>query len=382
MSYPKVSVKVTNGNLLRSIAVEDSVGALVATVSTQSLVGVAKQVYSLVDAESKGYTAEEEPFVHDLIKEFYNELGGNQRLFIFGTPETMTMTDALSATTANGVIKLLNAGGGDINLVAIARKPSESYDAGKDFLDSDVPAAVTACKSLCEAQQTANTPIRIFIEGRVADASVDNTYKPSEAENGFAAIVLGGTKADGSAAVSVALARACKYGAHVKLGSGQNGALSVQQIYIGNQTMEERLDMETLHDAGFLTFQHRPGAAGYYFGRDNMCSSDDYAILVHGRIIDKAQRLAAAAYLPYIEDSVRVNSDGTLDDGDTAYLENVLESALLNYMSGQISDVEVVIDTDQDIINTSTLQVGCRVLPLGYSTWIIVTLGLASQLSE
>lgn len=382
MAYPKVSVNVTNGNLLRSIAVEDSVGALVATVSTASLIGVVKQVYNLADAESKGYTEAAEPFMHGLIKEFYNELGGNQRLFVFGTPETMTMTDAVTGTTANGIKKLLNAASGDITLVAVARKPAANYAAGTDFLDTDVPAAVTASLSLCQAQQAAITPVRLFIEGRIANESVDNDYEPNEANNGFAAVVLGGTKADGSAAVSVALARACKYGAHIKLGSGQNGALSVSQIYIGASTMESRLDMETLHDAGFLTFQRRPGAAGYYFGRDNMCSADDFAILAHGRVIDKAQRVAAAAYLPYIEDTVRVNSDGTLDDGDTAYLENVLKSAILNSLSGQISDVEVVINTDQDIVNTSTLQVGCRVLPLGYSTWIVVTLGLTSQISE
>ncbi len=381
MAYPKVSVNVTNGNLLRSIAVEDGVGAIVGTVSTASLIGVVKQVYSLADAESKGYTEEAEPFMHGLVKEFYNELGGNQRLFLFGTPETMTMADIVSSTNENGIKKLLNEAGGDITLVAIARKPSGNYDAGDGFLDTDVAATVTASLALCQAQQAANTPVRLFIEGRIANDSADNDYEPNEANNGFAAVVLGGTKNDGSAAVSVALARACKYGAHIKLGSGQNGALSVQQIYIGTQTMEERLDMETLHDAGFLTFQRRPGAAGYYFGRDNMCSTDDFSILAHGRVIDKTQRVAAAAYLPFIEDTIRVTPEGKLDEGDTAYLENVLKSAVINALSGQISDVEVVIDTDQNIVNTSTLQVGCRVLPLGYSTWIVVTLGLTSQIN-
>lgn len=381
MSYPKVSVNVGNGNLLRQIAVEDGVGALVATVSTAALIGEVKQVYSLSDAESKGYTVEVEPFMHGLIKEFYDELGGNQRLYVFGTPETMTMADAVSNTNADGIKKLLNAAGGDITLVAIARNPAALYEAGSKFLDTDVAATVTACKTLCQAMQAANTPIRLFIEGRVVNEETANDYEPNESTNGYAAVVLGGTKDDGSAAVSVALARACKYGAHIKLGSGQNGSLSVQQVYIGSSVMEERLDMETLHDAGFLTFQRRPGAAGYYFGRDNMCASDDFDILAHGRVIDKAQRVAAAAYLPHIEDIVRVNSDGTLNDGDTAYLENVLKTAILNSMSGQISGVEVVINTNQDIVNTSTLQVGCRILPLGYSTWIVVTLGLTSQIN-
>lgn len=74
MPYPKVTVKVTNGNLLRSITVEDGVGAIAATVSTAALKGETQQVYSLKDAVSKGYTEDAEPFMYKLIKEFYSEL--------------------------------------------------------------------------------------------------------------------------------------------------------------------------------------------------------------------------------------------------------------------------------------------------------------------
>lgn len=253
MSFPQVKVNVANGNLMQSVAVLDSVPALMLTVSTEELVAKTQEVYSLADAESKGYTAEAEPFAHHLIEEYYNELGGNQRLFIFGTAASMTMAEALTATEANGVSKLLRDGRGDINLIAIARKPQTGYQPGTAFLDSDVPAAVTACKTVGEAMQTANTPVRFIIEGRVANAGKTNDYKPQDATNGYACVLLGGTSPDGSAAVSVLLARACKYGSHIKVGNGQNGVLSVQQVYIGADKYEDRVDMETLHDAGFLT---------------------------------------------------------------------------------------------------------------------------------
>lgn len=383
MPYPKVTVKVTNGNLLRSITVEDGVGAIAATVSTAALKGETQQVYSLKDAVSKGYTEDAEPFMYKLIKEFYSELGGNMRLFVFGLAAETSMAEAVDSTNEQGLIKMLTAAGGDITLVALARKPTDGYDAGAAFLDSDVSATVTASLALCQNMQQKNTPIRLLIEGRVANGAVANTFKPSEGSNGYAAVVLGGTSNDGSAAVSVALARACKYGAHIKIGSGQNGALSaVSQVYIGNDRIEDRLDMETLHDDGFLTFQVRAGAAGYYFGRDNMCSSDDYSILVHGRIIDKATRVIAAAYLPYIEDIIHLNSDGSIDALDAQNLENVLGTAINANMGEQISDSKVVIDTNQNIVNTSKLEVGCRILPLGYSTWINVTLGLTAQTAE
>lgn len=380
MSFPQVKVNVANGNLMQSVAVLDSVPALMLTVSTEELVAKTQEVYSLADAESKGYTAEAEPFAHHLIEEYYNELGGNQRLFIFGTAASMTMAEALTATEANGISKLLRDGRGDINLIAIARKPQTGYQPGTAFLDSDVSVAVTACKTVGEAMQTANTPVRFIIEGRVANAGKTNDYKPTDATNGYACVLLGGTSPDGSAAVSVLLARACKYGSHIKVGNGQNGVLSVQQVYIGADKYEDRVDMETLHDAGFLTFMHRPGSAGYYFGRDNMCSKDDFRILVHGRVIDKAQRIAAATYAPYIETGITMNADGTVNATEAADIENTLEQAVLAAMGDQISQVKVYVDLNQDIINTSTINIQLRIMPLGYLTWITVSLGLAATL--
>lgn len=381
MPFPGVKVNVTNGNLQAQITVLDSVPALAATVATSGLIGKVQEVYSLADAESKGYTEEAEAFIHGLIADYYAELGGQQRLFVYGTADSMTMAQALTPGTDKGVEQLLRTVGGDISLLAIARKPGDSYDAGDGFLDTDVQAAVTACKSLCGAQQAANTPLRVFIEGRVTNDTVANEYKPNEAANGFAAVVLGSTTPDGPAAVSVALARACKYGAHVKLGNGQNGALSVQQIYIGGQAMEERTDMETLHDAGFLTFMHRPGAAGYYFGRDNMCATDDFRILAHGRVMDKAQRVTAQAYLPFVESDIRMEADGTVNASDASYIEGVLDSALRSSLGGQVSDIKVDIPLAQDVIDTSELNVNVSVQPLGYLTWITVTLGLAATIS-
>lgn len=380
MPFPGVNTHVSNGNLLQPIAVLDAVPALMVTVSTPALVAATVEVYSLADAESKGFTEAAEPFAHKQLSEYYNELGGKQRLFVFGTPDSMTMADALTYTEANGVSKLLRAGLGDINLLGIVRKPAANYNPGNAFLDADVAAAVTASKSVAEAMQVANKPLRLFIEGRVADASKPNAYKPNEATNGFAGVVLGGTANDGSAAVSLALARACKYGAHTKLGSGENGALSASQIYIGTDKLEDRVDMETLHDAGFITFMHRPGSAGYFFGVDNMCSKDDFHILVHGRVIDKAQRIAVEAYQPYVENGIRMEQDGSINATEAADIEAALKAAILAAMSEQISQVEVNVPLDQDVINTSSLSVEVKVMPLGYLSWITVNLGLAANL--
>lgn len=380
MKLPGVTINVANGNLMQDVAVADAVPALVATVKTTSFVGKTAEIYSLEDAVSQGYTESAEPFMYNLVREYYNELGGKQLLYIYGIAQAMTMTKALTATEANSVAKLLLETEGEVNLIAIARNPESGYAAGSGFLDKDVETAVTASKALAENYQSQNKPFRVLIEGRVANESVSNTYKPSEAGNGFAGVVLGGTSAGGSGAVSIALARAVKYPAHIKIGNGQNGPLSALQIYIGTKPLEERSDIEALHEAGFIVFTHRSGSTGYYFGVDNMCESGDYRILVHGRVIDKVQRIAAKAYLPFIENDMRMESDGSINASDAIYLQSVLESAIRAEMSEQISDIKVNVPVKQDVINTSTVNIQVSVLPLGYSSYININLGLTTQL--
>ena len=382
MAFPGAKIKVSSGNLLREIAVLDAVPCLAATVKETSNIKVLRQVYSLQDAEQKGYTEAKEPFMWGLIKEYYEELGGKQLLYIYGTAETATMADVLNVTNADGLAKALTESNGEINLVAVARKPASGYNAGAGFLDTDVATAVGKAKVLGQTQQAKNNPLRVFIEGRVAAEDATNTYKPSEQANGYAAVVLGSTRADGSAAVSLALARAVKYPAHVKIGSGQNGSLSAERIYIGTKPIENRLDMENLHDAGFMTFHHRIGEAGYFFGVDKMCTDEDFRILAHGRVIDKAQRIATIAFQPFVENFVTLKSNGTINDSEASYIENTIESSLLTGLKGQVSDVAVKVDAEADLVNTSTLPIEIKVLPLGYLTWITVGLGLTASIKK
>nr|DAP48353.1 MAG TPA: tail sheath protein [Bacteriophage sp.] len=383
MGFPGAKITVSNGNLLREITALDAVPCLVATVKEVGNINALRPIYNLQDAEQKGYEKDKEPFMWGLIKEYYQELGGKQLLYIYGTKADKTMESVLDVTSADGLQNALRQSNGAINMVAVARSPEAAYNAGTDFLDTDVAKAVAKAKILAETQQSKNMPLRIFIEGRVANEEATNNYKPKEQANGYAAVVLGGTtKGNGSAAVSLALARAVKYPAHVKLGSGQNGALTAENIYIGSKPIEKINEMETLHDAGFLTFHHRTGVAGYFFGVDNMCSDDDFRILVHGRVIDKAQRIASIAFQPFVENFVTLKSNGSINDSEASYIENVIESSLWAGLRGQVSDIAVEVDRSVNLANTSNLPVDIKVLPLGYLTWINIRLGLTATINK
>lgn len=377
---PKVTVDVASGNLQRQVQVIDGVAGLVGT--SVGKIGVIETVYNYDDAVAKGYTLIGEPFINKAIQLFYEELGGNQALVILGVEDTMTLTQMVTSTNANGLKKLLNASQGAITVVGLIRKPSEVYTMEADhFLDSDVEDALLASKTLGQYQQSINKPVRMLIEGRTNDLTAE-LFQPKTVGNGFAGVVLGSNLNDGSGAVALALARAVKYASHVKLGNGQNGALTIPQAYIGDKTIEEYFpeELDAFANAGYIIMHRRDGAAGYYFARDNMATADDFKILVHGRVIDKAQRIAVATATPMLETDVRVNDDGTLNAADAKHLEDTIKLQLKSQLAGQVSNSDVIVPTGVDIINTSTGGIEVKVLPLGYLTWIKVTIGLTANL--
>lgn len=379
---PKVNVAVTNGNLQRQVQILDGVAGLVGTSATK--IGQIVTVYNYDDAVAKGFTAEAEPFLNSAIALFYQELGGNQELNILGVEDTMTLAQMVTATNANGLKKLLNAKQGTITVVGLIRQPGEAYTMEEDhFLDQDVEAALLASKTLGQYQQSINKPVRMLIEGRTNDLEAE-LFEPNTVGNGFAGVVLGSNTDDGSSAsgVALALARAVKYGSHIKLGNGQNGALTIPQAYIGDKTIEDYFpeQLDAFANAGYIIMHHRDGSAGYYFGRDNMATDDDFRILVNGRIVDKSQRIAVATATPLLETTVRVDADGKINATDAKHLENEISQQLLSQMSGQISAVDVNVPTDVDVINTSTGEIEVKVLPLGYLTWLKVTIGLTSNI--
>ncbi len=113
---------------------------------------------------------------------------------------------------------------------------------------------------------------------------------------------------------------------------------------------------------------------------DTMAGADDYRILVHGRLMDKAQRIATATTSALIETSVRMEKDGSINKADATYLEDLVKAQIRSKMEGQISNVDVLVPTDQDLINTSTLSIQIKIQPLGYMTWIAITMGLTKSI--
>lgn len=378
---PKVTANVTNGNLLRRIVVTDGVAGLVGTAQSSENIGKVNTVYSITDAENKGYTEDSEPFLYRHVSEYYDELGGSQALYLLGVEDTMVMADMVDVNNKNGAVKLLTEMQGSVNIIGICRNPVDGYDAGSGFLDVDTENALVKSKALAEYQQSINRPVRFLIEGRVNDVE-ETIFQPITAENTFSGVVLGGSKSGGSASVGQLLGRACKYPAHIKIGSGQNGSLSNITSYIGDKKLEEfsPAEMDAFSEAGYIHQHIREGIAGYFYSVDRMAGTDDFRNFALGRLIDKAQRITTTTTMPFLESSVRITSEGTINEADAMYIEQNIKAQLLTQMSEQVSGVDVVVPTDQDLINGNTIEIEVKIQPLGYMTWIVVKLGLTKTL--
>lgn len=496
MSVPHVSILYANGNLLAEVAVLDGIAGFVGTGSTPALLGQPKTIFSLAEAEELGITEDDEPTAHRHLKEFYAEVGGTMEAHIMLVPDTMTMADMLDITNLNGAIKLRDYAQGRVRLLSVFRTPDSGYDAGTGMFDDDVEDAVLASKTFAEACVTALIPLRIVIEGRVANfdtpatgtilvttagtngntitARVDeggvspvtigaytvqtsdttamvaaglraaiialtgttdytatvsgstvtvrpvgkgaeandytlsivvtgttagtvtsfaggsdyvtNTLVASSLSNGYAAVLVGGTLNDGSASVGAFLGRLCKYGAHIKPGKVANGPLTIADCYIGDEYIGKKdgersisdARISALHGQGFVSFMKHPGKAGYYFGIDHMCSTDDYRRMAYGRVIDKAAIIAAAVYIEELEGEVEIDAEGKIDSLALAALETTIKQQINLGMAGQFSQLIVSINPNQNITATETLTVKLRLQPLGYKTFIDVDLGLAA----
>lgn len=379
MSFPKISVGYSNGNLLQDIAAIDGIAGLVVSVVTPALIGIPLKVFSLADAENQGIIAAAEPFAHRHIAEFYGEVGGNQLLWILGTAQTMTMASALDQTNIAGAIKLIIAADSSIRLLAISRLADAAYVPGISFLDADVPAAVGHAKTFCLAQLAALRPLRVLIEGIVANEASLDIYQPNQASAGFAGVVLGSSMADGQASIGVALGRAVKYGAEIKIGKVANGPLSISDAYIGTKNIKHVLALETLHDMGYITFMKHPQKGGIYFGIDHMATIADDRLLAYGRVLDKATVITAATYIEEIENDVDLDPvTGFMDETSIKHLEGKIRQQINAGMGNQISGLKVVINPAQDVENTSAITISLGVIPKGYTSYINVILGLSA----
>lgn len=394
MALPGVNINILNGQLGRVAASEDGVaGMIIGGVAPSGLtLMMPKQIFTLQDAVDLGideaFDTSNSVEMYKQIKQFYDQAGKGQELWIMIVAQTTTFVDMLDKA-GNIAPALLDAASGRIRLLGVTRVPDGAYTPTYTTgLDDDVTTAISNAQALANEKRTEYAPLRILIEGRDYQGVPGDLEDLTQRSDNAVMIMLGSVSNTASAALGLALGRASGTPVQRNLGRVKDGDLGIDEAYLGSDLEETHslAERSAIHNKGYVFLRSYVGKAGYFFSDDVMATAttDDYANLARGRVIDKALRIAYITYVNELLDEVQIDPDtGQLEPSIMKSFQTSVESAIDGQMtqSGEIVAVEAEIDPAQNVLANDQIEIDLAVTPVGYAKTIIVNLGLFNPAS-
>lgn len=390
MARPAVSIGLGTGALGRRAASLDGVALLVMTASADYLAAATSLTLvcnQLKDVEAAGLTSaadtENDARIWEHVKDFYVD-GSGPELHILLLPEATTLTNLFSVGNAAQVAlaNYLRDQGGRIRLVGVATNPTAADTTVASGISADLLAAIPLAQALADAEFELRRPVQLVLEGRAFAYSATITDLRTKGASSVSvcigqdklrrnALADGGHTNLGYAQVGRVLSRLARIPVMRNLGRVRDGKLKgIEQgalsagAAFGTLTSTE---LDAMHDKGYIFYLKHPRRDGYYFNYDSTCTalSDDYYRISQRRPIDKAAMAAHDAYLDELLDEVEIGADGKLPIIEVARFTNVLENAVATAMQGEVSNVEVIVNDDQDVLTTDTIEARLDITPMG-----------------
>lgn len=388
---PYVKIDYGNGALGQAIASADGLLCLVVVgaVAVADKFDLAKYypLRKYGDLENLGITAENNPEVEKLVKDFYTEAQEGTKVYLIGYPDTLTMSAVLNKNNpySRNVIEATN---GEIRGLIVTSKAGENL-AVTDGLDEDLEAAKLNAQALGDwSAEVRFAPIFTLIDGLNfsgdPEALVDMT---KQAYNRVGIVIGDNTQGSANQALGLVAGRIATSSVQRNIGRVGDGSLNVLAMYAGDKIVE-LADIETILGKGYITFRTFTGMSGYYIADDPLATkpTDDYNQITRRRVIDKAYRIAYAVLIEKLLDEIPVNSDGTMIETYARAFELAVENAIVTNMTanGELSTdpadttdrgVECKVDRTINVLATNKVEVELRVRPHGYAKYINVLLG-------
>ena len=396
MAYPGVYITVANNSGPVVLSGDKITGMILTSDAAPSGLAhaTAKKIFSLKEAEELGIdaafdTAENSHAYRNLL-EFYDAAPVGTPVWIMVLPSTETITDMCDKTN-DFAAKLVDAAQGEIKVLGVSRIPDSGYmESTTNGLDDDVITAVAKLHALAEEKAGQMMPFRGILEGRSYQGDPALLEDLRAMTHNRAGVTLVSSENavdgshDGSASIGMLLGRIASIGVQRNIGRVKDGPLPIQQAYLSDGTTVEdaALELEAIHDKGYITARTFFGKAGYFFGDDPMATGldDNYRNLSLGRTIDKAILLAYLTYVEEVQDDFPVDDEGNINPGllksYQASIERAIEVNMLN--DQEISGVNVYIDPAQDVITTGKIEVELNITPVAYAKEISVKIGFTN----
>ena len=139
---------------------------------------------------------------------------------------------------------------------------------------------------------------------------------------------------------------------------------------------------ETLNTYAYIFLRKFTNLTGSYWSDSPTCitASSDYCKIENNRVYNKITRNVRASMLPALSSPIKVNANGTLSNATIGYFES-LANAPLEQMEadGEISDYKIIINPNQDVLSTSTLELTLQNVPMGVARIIKVNVGFVKS---
>lgn len=141
------------------------------------------------------------------------------------------------------------------------------------------------------------------------------------------------------------------------------------------------VNLDTLGYCMLLKIQDQNGT---YHNRPYTCVSlaNDYAFIHPNRTIYKAIKNLRATILPAVGSPIKVNTDGTLTADVINYFKTLAQQGLNALLrNDELSNYAVIINPEQDVLSTSTLEITAQLQPIGTADFITINVGFVVSIS-
>lgn len=278
--------------------------------------------------------------------------------------------------------------GGDIRQIAV-------YDPQVDL----VSASITALQTIATTLESEDMPLIILLGANVA--SLAGLTDLSSGGRSNVSIVIGEDAGTAVAAMRTTLTKSItcigtvlgmvsKAQVHESIGWVQKFPAGIDVPGFADGTKVADTSNSTMFGSGsldakrFIFLRTYTGIAGSYLNDSHNLDllTSDYNHIERVRTINKAIRGIRANLVLQLSGPVRVDAEtGKLAADAVSYLE-ILANRALEEMekAGELSGYKAVIDPNQDVLGTSTIEVVIQSVPVGVSRTFVVKIGFTTKI--
>lgn len=139
---------------------------------------------------------------------------------------------------------------------------------------------------------------------------------------------------------------------------------------------------QSLHNYAYTFLLKQIGLTGSYWSDSTtaVTPTSDYSTIENNRVYQKITRVLRTALLPSLSSPLKVNADGTLTAATIGYFETLCQTPITQMEAdNELSAHKVIINPNQDVLATSTLEITLKAVPLGVARIIKVNVGFVKS---